>query len=374
MKKLKGAIVLAVMATMGWTSASAASGNTPEKAKERVELPKAETIVVKVAVVIEDPIIDGKRFHEWMNWEDPYKTYPKYEEALEKCSDGVVDYQIVKVIEADKMYTYFGDKPDKYVTPEDLKRMFIDDKGWTEIRQHERGGSVHYDYLPMAQAYGFDKMRDKEEINEVWVYSWPINGMNESRFVGKGGFWLNSTPTPGATNKKLLTVMYCNYERNLACAMESYGHRVESTMIHVYGRWLTCPPAKELQPDSKLNNWELYSSYDKIRPGKGHVGNVHYPVNATHDYEWNNPNKVYTYQEAWKYYPDIREIDPEYVDCSKWDCSQLGRMMNFHSHLPNKAGINPEDGKLNNWWHYIVNYNDAVKLEKKLSKKLSKQK
>ena len=37
-------------------------------------------------------------------------------------------------------------------------------------------------------------------------------------------------------------------------------------------------------------------------------------------------------------------------------------------HMPHFKGISPYDGKLNNWWHYVVDYNAAVALEKKLTK------
>jgi len=43
-------------------------------------------------------------------------------------------------------------------------------------------------------------------------------------------------------------------------------------------------------------------------------------------------------------------------------------MMWFYDHVPHFKGINQEDGHLNNWWHYVVKYNEAVRLEKELSR------
>jgi hypothetical protein len=44
-------------------------------------------------------------------------------------------------------------------------------------------------------------------------------------------------------------------------------------------------------------------------------------------------------------------------------------MMYFLSHLPHFKGLNTVDKNdlhLNNWWHYVVNYNEALREEAKL--------
>lgn len=344
----------------------------------RTLLPRAATETVKVIVVIEDPVINGKHFHELGHWNDPRTQYPRVKETLEKCSGGVVKYDIVKVIESDSLFTYFKENEGsagRHFTKQQLKQYFIDDPKWPVIRAHEKNGTISYDYLSMVKYFGFDDMRDKNQVQEIWVCSFPVNGMYESNFVSqKGkGFWLNSPPTAGGSNKLLLTVMYYNYERGIAEAIHSNGHRMESVMRHVYGRWASVPPGKRYKPGMELNNWEKYTLYDAIAPGNGNLGCIHYPVNAVHDYDYMNPAKVITYRKAWKYYPDIQpgDSDKEIVDGSTWRAmgngdNQLGCMINFFSYLPNKKGINPADGKLNNWWHYMVNYEDAVELQEKL--------
>lgn len=377
-------LILVLLAAAGLT-AFISAGRMPGKKtgsrpgdSARTILPKAETQTVKVIVVIEDPVIDGKRFHEAGNWHDPRVQYPKVKEVLEQCSGGVVKYDIVKVIESDTLFTYFKENKasaNRHFTKAQLKQYFLDDPKWPVIRAHERKGTITYDYLSMVKYFGFDDMRNRDEVQEIWVCSFPVNGMYESNFVSQTGkgFWLNSPPTGGASNAKLLTVMYYNYERGIAEAIHSNGHRMESVMRHVYGRWATVPPGKDYHSGMPLNNWEKYTLYDTLAPGKGNLGCIHFPVNATHDYDYNNPTTVTTYRKAWKYYPDIRytEVDKEEVNGDTWrkmghGDNQLGCMINFFSHLPNKKGINPADGKLNNWWHYMVNYEDAVALEDKL--------
>ncbi|MBU4512480.1 T9SS type A sorting domain-containing protein, partial [Patescibacteria group bacterium] len=48
------------------------------------------------------------------------------------------------------------------------------------------------------------------------------------------------------------------------------------------------------------------------------------------------------------------------VSCSEWNCNQLGYMRWWFSHIPRFKGIT--DGVLNNWWHYFVDYQGAIKL------------
>jgi hypothetical protein len=55
-----------------------------------------------------------------------------------------------------------------------------------------------------------------------------------------------------------------------------------------------------------------------------------------------------------------------YNDSSK---AHVGWMMYFLSHLPHFKGLNTVDKNdlhLNNWWHYVVNYNEALREEAKL--------
>ena len=349
----------------------------------RVELAKADPITVKVVVLIENPVVDGtNRLHKvakdpWgIKWNDPVPHYKKIQDSLESASHGVVKYEIVDVIDQDFSWTYLqadADKPfeEKYFSPAKLKEYYVDDEGWTFLQSLQAWSTFHYDYVEMVDHYGFDEMRENDEVNEIWVCSHALNAMYESRFVAKsGGFWLNSYPATSSklSNTKLLTVMYYNIQRGIAEAIHSNGHRMEFTMSQVYNdTWTWATHNKETydqriaaNPNLKLNNWELFSTYDQVIPGKAQIGNIHFPANGTFDYDYSNETKVPCYRNSWKYYPVVRnlESDKEMVDKNTWAAMgggdyQLGCMMNFFGHIPNKAGINPEDGKLNNWWHYM---------------------
>ena len=327
--------------------------------------------VVKVAVVIQDPIVDGKRIHETFitpgytfKWNDPWELNKDYEAALEEISHGVVDYQITEIIDSKEYFTYLRKSGEK-INNEARMVELLQESGWATLKEEGSG----FDYKAFIEFYGFDKKRDAGEIHEVWVWAPPMTGMWESNMSGEDAFWINSVPTRGVNCKEHLCVMGLNYERDLACALESYAHRFESTMMKVYGWW---DYDKKAEKDS-LTTWEVFAAYalkyNKYLPGMSHVGNVHFPPNGEKDYDWKNETKVMSFADNWKNYPNVKEENAREMDCSEWGCNHLGYMKWWYNHLPHFDGINPKDGKLNNWWHYVVEYNEAVKMEQKLKVK-----
>ena len=193
-------------------AAVALFGSCQPSYEERV----ADPITVKVAIVYEDPVVteDGKRLHEvsrvgqWAYWNDPFEQAKVFEQELEKASHGVVNYEVVMEVETDHFYTYKTNKKGEreWITHKDIKEYCktIDVPSfWTK--------GMGYDYLALLSDYGFDKMRDAEELHEVWVFTHPGACMYESRLIGDGAFWCNSpgiTKEMGAVNDKLLTVMF----------------------------------------------------------------------------------------------------------------------------------------------------------------------
>lgn len=330
--------------------------------KSFAQLRTADPITVKVAVVIQDPKIPSmgnKRMHELFKtpgysfeWNDPWELMEAYRDTLNSVSGGAVKYEIVKIYDDLEMFTRLGNEKDLMDLDQVVK--YLSEPDWATFKSK----GTKFDYNAFINHYGFCEMRDSGEINEVWLWTFPMGGTWESTFAGEGAFWLNSNPVEDTDCNELLTIMGLNYEREMSLALESYGHRSESVMRKVYGRWDN--------KSSQRNNWEFFTSFDKVVPGKAHIGNIHFPPNGIADYDWANKEKVKTYADSWKNYPNILETKSRIVDCEEWDCSHLGYMTWWYRHLPNFEGLNPEDGKLNNWWHYIVDYNGAIAKEKSL--------
>ena len=324
------------------------------------QLANDKPIIVKVAVVVQDPVLPqygGKKLHEVVKtpgrkfmWNDPRELAKQYEAALEKISHGAVQYEVVTIIDDTLLFSNRNDN-NKPVGLNEMVNLLME-PDWKTLKNI----GTHFDYKRFVEHYGFDKMRDRDEINEVWVWSFPYGGMYESNYCGKKGFWLNSDPTTTTTNEKLLVVMGLNYERQMSMALESYGHRTESVIWHLYGRW----DREAAYP----NNWEKYTQFEKYHPGQANIGNIHFPPNGEHDYDWVNKTPVTTCADGWNFYPDIKSDMTRTVDCSEWQCTHEGYMSWWFGHLPHFEGINPADGHLNNWWRYVVNWEDAVKAEK----------
>ena len=141
--------------------------------------------------------------------------------------------------------------------------------------------------------------------------------------------------------------MGLNYERGVAEAIHSYGHRAESIMVHSYGSWL---------PNTN-NAWNMFTLYDQQAPGQGHVGNIHFPVNATADYEYASTKLVSSYHQRWTNYPTLGTSVPVTVNVFTWSPTLADPQRDYlnwwYRHLPHVSGRGP-DGFLNNWWRYIA--------------------
>ncbi len=356
----------------------------PEGPVEPYEERIADPITVKVAILYEDPLMPGtdKYMHEvctvggnGYSWNDPVKQAKKFEADLEEASHGVIQYEVVKEIRAERLFSYDNTKTGtekEYFSIEYFRDVIY-------ANGHECpgiGSGVEYDYVGMLQYYGFDKMRDNNEIQEVWVYNHPGCGMYESRLIGNGAFWCNSPGiSTGAPCKDLVTVMFCNYERTTDLALHSYGHRFESIMKQVYGSWRNRSGNNLPAREADLNNWERYAShsleYEKYESGYSHVGCTHFPPNGQYDYDYSNLGKyVYTYADIWYDYPKMVQSKSKArrVNSSEWNSNQQGWMMYFFSHMPHFKGINEDENDLhlNNWWYYVVDYNAAKKYEREL--------
>ena len=312
---------------------------------------------VNVVLVIIDPPIEaeeGLRFHQRFGWDDPINLTNALRDSMNSAGAGAVSYQIVDIYDEAILYTDFQGT---IITVDSMYRMFLE-PGWTTFHQLEQiGGSIQFDYNGLLTAHNFCSQSDSGQIDEIWVYSMPFTGMYESRLTGEGAFWYNSPPLSGNPCIGQLPIMGFNYERGVAEAMHSFGHRVESAMAHTFGRWD--------YGASEKNDWEKFASYDEAVPGQAHCGNVHFPPNGISDYDYENQSFVSSQAGNWAYYPFLFQFEKTF-NCMEWGCSHLGYMSWWFHHLPHFTCRN-KDGILNNWWAYIVDYQEGKLLETETS-------
>jgi hypothetical protein len=311
-------------------------GDPPAAPASATILPASDSIAPRVLMVVHDPTIPsegGKRLSRVFGWNDADALAQQYVADLREASRGFLNYRIVERIDAD----WFPPKIDGFrYTPEG----YLD--GWRNRRMHTPD---QIDYEAQVAAFDLIGRYERGEIDEVWFFSFPYAGDYESTMVGRDAFWCNSPPVPntGRCDGRFV-VMAFNYERDVGCMLENFGHRVESIMQHVYRNH--APPQ---------NLWELFTRYDAIAPGRSQCGNVHFAPNSVRDYDWGNRRTVLSYCDDWLTFPELPgRARP--VNADEWG----GGDMRLHHlwwlrRLPCAAGST--GGVDNNWWRYIVDPN-----------------
>lgn len=120
-------------------------------------------------------------------------------------------------------------------------------------------------------------------------------------------------------------------------------------LVNVVGQLV----ASEVLGDGLAGDW-----VDKDFPGEAEVGSVHCAPNSESDYDGNNPNAVWTNANDWLTYPNLpRQKKQLNAVSGGWD-----GIVNHHQwwmkHLPHNPGVT--ESCYNNWWQYIVNYDEAL--------------
>lgn len=319
---------------------------------------KADKKIVKVALLIEDPFIPGSntvRWHQRIGWNNPSVLAAQLVQEMNEASDHTVEFQITKTTYGDIKFTNFEGQPvdssffyHRYLTKAGTDSLLY----WAGHLSQK----LKYDYNAMLEFYKYCEAREQGSIDEVWIFTHPAAALYESTLAGKNGFWYNSPPLANTSCIKLLPIMGFNNAVSVDFAMHSIGHRAESALAKVFGGWNpTSNPAK--------TPFDLYTRLEKDFPGGSHVGNIHFSPNSIKDYEYDAQLTVNNFASNWNQYPLLGN-DSAQINCSSWNCSQLGAMRWWYQHLPKFKGIT--DGVLNDWWHYIVHFEEALAYAKTL--------
>jgi hypothetical protein len=325
---------------------------------------RAPRVTAKVALVLLDPVLPEygyERLHVKYGFRDPVAMSNALVKYFAGASDSVVNFAITMTIDCIRTFTAFRGG---YLTFADYQK-YLSEPGWPTLKAAQ--DSLKFDYRALVNYYRLDSLRNAGVIDEVWVYAGPYMGMYESQLMGPDAFWWNSPPIRDGTNlKKLLSVMGLNYERGVDLAYHSFGHRFESAMVQAYGQVQGRP-----WNDTSANPtpWDLFTRIEKDVPGGSHVGNVHFPPNGAHDYDYANAAVVTSAAQNWFRYPYLFRQTSQ-VNVNTWiyktpeplaeGLDQLGYLYWFYDHMPRYTGIN--DGIMNNWWLYFLDYDAAISL------------
>ncbi len=303
------------------------------KTKVPASVVEPKVLMINFAPVF--PERGGKRLYEVLGWNDPHALVPQYIADIEECSYGYVHYRVVETIDVDA----YPLKLDGFrYTNASYLACYEGKEAWHQPDT--------VDYVAIFKAYRIPWRVMLGEIDEVWLWGFPYGGFWESTMAGGRAYFCNSEPVPGFQGLRTFVTMGFNYERGVGEMLEAFGHRVESIMRHVYGSWEPVP----------THAWNRFTLYDKVAPGEAACGNVHFAPNSERDYDWGNRRTVMSSADDWLNYPELTGAKKP-MNCADWG---NGNIREHHrwwlKHLPHAEGRNA-DGKLNNWWPYIVDFN-----------------
>ena len=295
-----------------------------------------DVVPMKALLFVFDPVMENKgglRMHQAYGWFDPLWLAAQVEQDLETHSHGRTAIDIVETYVVDD-YPWFEDG------------FRYDDESYDQARQSGDWHRDRFDYARFIADLAVAPRVERGEIDEVWIYGGPYFEMWESTMAGDGAYWCNSPPVEGVPSSRVFVLMGWNFERGVAEAIHSWGHRAESVLDHSYG---------PRTPD-RGTTWSAFSLLDRDAPGQGSIGNVHYPVNGEADYDYCNTRLVLSDADCWYGYPDL-DCPRRLVNCDDWSPQHADPHREYldwwYDHMPHMPSIGT-DQYLASWWRYLV--------------------
>ena len=311
----------------------------------------------RVLLIVYNPVMDpatGKKLSEFQNWSDPDELIKGFLSDLDQVSGGLASHQITQRVELDE----FPALTDGFrYTPQTFQTVING-----SIPPHSPAG---IDYNAILTQFNILQNISNNLYDEIWVLAFPYAGLYESIMAGAGAFWCNAPALQNTSScTRRFVIMGLSYERSVGEMLHSYAHRSESIMAQVYNcldflAWAYKPnrsPAT-ISPNQVLNLFERFICFEQIAPGRAALGTVHYAPNSTKDYEWGNTTPVQSECYDWLNFPNFKG-DVRSVASTEWGGGDdRAFQLWWLGHMPKVAGR--QNGKYNNWWHYIANANNV---------------
>ena len=327
--------VLFVLCTPRMTSQSFTADPAP--------IARDTTANVRVLVLDFDPFIPdsgGQRAHDAFRWNNPRDLARQYAREVAEASGGRMRFDIVEWRTLDE----FPPKRDGYQYTPDAYAACIANNA----RCHQPDG---LDYGSALTRYGATGLIDVRAIDEVWLFGGPYFGYFESAMAGPGAFEINGEALTGIQTRRPFAIMGFSTERGVAEMLHNLCHRIEATMARVYGGW---------QAESLTTAWARFAANAQQSNGRAGVGSCHYPPNAAADYDYSNTRVVESDADDWLRYPNLTGARKR-LSAATWGGPDYHReyIRWWLTHLPKAAGTN-SDGRLNDWWRYVVQFDELV--------------
>ncbi len=196
------------------------------------------------------------------------------------------------------------------------------------------------------------------DIQEVWLWGAPYFGFDEYAMKIPGDIVLFQTDNPWFYRPydipdcgRTVWVMGFNYEVGEDNALHSFGHRCEGALSLTVGRGIW-------DANEAGNPWSRFTRQAKEFPDDAQVGNVHGGPNAEDGYDYSQIKEVLSGADDWKNYPNLTGAKTLISSATWGEPHHLNYQRWWLDHLPKNAGAT--DGFYNNWWRYVVDYDEAI--------------
>lgn len=308
--------------------------------------PSGGAITKKVMLVIYNPVLTSKNnqtLTQYESWTDPLTLTNQTIDWFKNLTNGKINYSIV-----DKQtINEFPVKDDGYRYNEITYLSCLN----SQANCHSPD-TVNYINI-IGQTSACDKF-NQGTIDELWLFGGPWFGYYESRLTGTGSFEYNSPPLNGTSCTKPMPIMGFSYERGMNEMVHDFAHRTEATMTKVYG---------SSAQNNVSHSWNKFTLVKQQSPNYAYsgCGSTHFAPNSTVAYEYTNTQTVSSYCEDFLNYPDLKPLGQslKQFNCNEWSCTDIGYYSYWFKHLPKATGTAP-DGKLSDWWQYIMNPKLAI--------------
>ena len=198
------------------------------------------------------------------------------------------------------------------------------------------------DYNAILERANIAEWVEERGVKEVWIWGYHggVIDIWESNMAGPFGDISNSDRDPHDLPllSRTYTVYHYNYQRGPSEAIENHIHQIEAVLRHI--------------------DHDLFWNRFVGKPGEGRCGWAHYPPNGERDYDWCNPNEVWTDIEDWQ--PDgggIRKL----MNCERWNSDSLTWFVYWMQSLPGAGNQLTHQGRaLTNWWSFLGDFDRAM--------------
>jgi hypothetical protein len=301
---------------------------------------------VKVLVLSFDPVLPnrgGKTVNQAYGYKNPAAFASAYAEAVERTSGAAVHFEV----EGIRTLNQFPPLADGTRYTPTLYSAVVEGRAtpWPAMM----------DYTRVLREQGVPAMIDAGQVDEVWLFGGPYMGFWEAAMAGPGNFYINGGTYPNVASQRPFAIMGFNTERFDGVLLHGNGHRIEATMTRAYGGWNVPSPH---------DAWDLFGANAAQSAGRAGAGTVHFPPNATADYDYSNTRVVNSYADQFLNYPGpVNTSTTTPVSRATWQRfapanhdDQDGYLAWWYMHIPRAAGTNA-DGRPNNWYRLVYDFN-----------------